>query len=771
MFDRSRYKTGYYPVVDPAGDPRLLVVVKRTYTIDVIEARCEVADEQDAIALGDEYDGDPDPFQSPLRYEADIAPWKVNCDVIFLGKAYAPGGKPATEWDVTLRVGGQSRTLRIFGPRTVTWVPPGKAKKNRPPEPQPPRISKPSPVAEVELSYRNAYGGIGTFYPEDPAAFRRAVRKEEKKREKKQKEEAAAAVAAAEAKAAVEDAGGEGQAQGTSSFDIRNYFFHGVKDIADAPEEELEIEMGSRRLKSSGGTVVLDLAELWEAEQREAELELHALRSAVAPDAAEAQKDFDGTERAGTQVLAMEAAALTEEYLEERREYEAARKKDNIEGGTRSIARADEGDEVLADGAWIEAQRRERARFYESLGLDPDDEIEWQEGEFPRVPCPTNFIGKGFALRNCKESLDGLEMPQIEDPARLIQPEDLPVDPQMLHLPVVKEPAGFGIISRSWSPRSSYAGFLPSEIEEQQERQDKQLVELDPEDPDQLAIIQATMDRTPQPMDPRVHNAASACWQLSSLSGDEDIFLENLDASGKTYFKLPGSVPYTRLERGEGWERVDVVLDTLVIDREAEKLWMVWRGSLKMNSLDELESYPEIDIDIQDMGVTEWRDLLLQESLERRRRAGEALKLGVDEVTDAQLAEFEEKIEHAGTGFHGIREERKIDARESKSADGTMISIEGREDVIMSDDAWIEQARLDGMSDDERREWELLQNEKAALADKKQRLKKRVEEIEREKALEAEAEAKKKKKKKKAMASSDEDAGLDDESSDADTSG
>ncbi|MEC8023500.1 MAG: DUF2169 domain-containing protein [Myxococcota bacterium] len=752
MFERSRYKTGFYPTVDAQGAPTLLVVVKRTYAIDVVEARCDVADEQDDIALGDEFDGTADPFESAVQYESDLAPWKLKQDVIFHGKAYAPGGTPSTEWDVSLRVGQYRQDLRIFGPRTVRFVPPGKAKKNRPPEPQPPLFSKPAPVETVELTYRNAYGGIATFYPEDPTAFRRAVRKAKKKEQKKQEDEAKAALDAAAAKEAEFDAATspeENNQDAAGGSDLRSYFFHGIRDISNAPEEELEIELGSRRLKSSEGTMILDLAELWEAEQREAREEQQRLAEQLEASVSQTARDHDGTERIDEARLADEAKQLTEAYLEERREYQVSRHANRQEDGARGIERADQGDEILADDAWIEVQRRERVRYYESLGLDPDEEVEWTDGEFPRIPCPTNFVGKGFALRNCRESLDGLQLPQIENPRHLLKPEDIPIDPATLHLPVIPQPAGFGFVSRSWSPRSHLSGFLPGELDEQQLRQDKQLVELDPNNPEQLQVIQSIMDRTPQVMDPRVHNAAPLGWQVEHLAGDEDVFLENLDASGKTYFKLPGAVPYTRLDRGDGWERVDVSFDTLVIDREAEKLWMVWRGALPMRHAGELAQYPHVEIDIQDMGITEWRDLLEREAIERRRRAGEALKLGVDEITEEQLVEFERRIQQAGIGLHGIRESRDIDASEPRASDGALIEGFDREDVILNDGSWVEQARIDAMTADERRAWELAQSEKAAVAEKKRHLKERVEEIEKQKALEAKKASKRKQKKAK----------------------
>ncbi|MFT5431986.1 MAG: hypothetical protein ACI9OJ_002684, partial [Myxococcota bacterium] len=433
---------GYYPSHDPNGDSRLLVVVKRTYDIDVVEGKCNPSDKPADILMADESNGDDDPFKASVLVENDLAPWKEKAEVVFVGKAYAPKGKAVPTFDVGITVGAFKRSLRVFGPRTVTWVPPREVKdekkkgageeaprakgekKNTVLEYQPPVIGDPEPIAEVELVYENAYGGFATFYPEDPAAFRKAVRTAKKKVKKKEEEEKAAA--AEEEEKAKEEASEAERAEmkAAKEREIHSYFFHGIKDLKDAPDEELEVEIGSRRLKADDGTIVLDLAELAEAEERDA---VEAAREAAeaAEKAAAAAKTLgdgpgvgeDGALIADAEDLAREAAELTEDADAERDAYEAKRVREGKDrDGTRVVALADMGDEVIADGEWVDQQKRERERFYESLGLDPDVEVHWEEGEFPRIPCPTNFVGKGFALGNREESLKGLEMPLIEDP-------------------------------------------------------------------------------------------------------------------------------------------------------------------------------------------------------------------------------------------------------------------------------------------------------------------------------------------------------------------
>lgn len=68
----------------------------------------ETLDEPPSLCMQDEYYGEIN--QSSVREESDLAHYKPRCDVIFRGDAYAPGGAPATEWNVRLRVSAPTAT-------------------------------------------------------------------------------------------------------------------------------------------------------------------------------------------------------------------------------------------------------------------------------------------------------------------------------------------------------------------------------------------------------------------------------------------------------------------------------------------------------------------------------------------------------------------------------------------------------------------------------------------------------------------------------------
>ena len=76
------------------------------------------------------------------------------------------------------------------------------------------------------------------------------------------------------------------------------------------------------------------------------------------------------------------------------------------------------------------------------------------EKSMPDIPFmyPRNFMGVGVVLRNVKEAVEGLPLPNIEDPQDLLTPERLFIEePDRWHLQPL--PQGFGWRQRTWYPR------------------------------------------------------------------------------------------------------------------------------------------------------------------------------------------------------------------------------------------------------------------------------------------------------------------------------
>jgi len=143
----------------PEGRPGVSVIVKGTFAIpEETGARAPLADEQ--LPLWEEdlhFDGDT---SASVQFEADTAPYKPAADIVLVGHAYAPNGRPTPRVDVLLRVGPHKHILRIVGDRQ--WTFPSRMLMK-------PLLSAPQPFTTMPLRYERAFGGrdqVGAGYCE-----------------------------------------------------------------------------------------------------------------------------------------------------------------------------------------------------------------------------------------------------------------------------------------------------------------------------------------------------------------------------------------------------------------------------------------------------------------------------------------------------------------------------------------------------------------------------------------------------------------------------
>jgi len=98
---------------DPSGIDSLYTVVKGTFHL---KEQPEPALQQLPIVVSDKYRGEP--ASSSISVPADVSLIKPGTDVLMTGFAHAPGGRPVTHTDVSLRVGTTiQKTVRVFGDR------------------------------------------------------------------------------------------------------------------------------------------------------------------------------------------------------------------------------------------------------------------------------------------------------------------------------------------------------------------------------------------------------------------------------------------------------------------------------------------------------------------------------------------------------------------------------------------------------------------------------------------------------------------------------
>jgi hypothetical protein len=133
------------PVLDKHGRESAVLAIKGTFAIKDKSDRLAVAEKQVPLTTADEWHGDAE--KASLKYQSDLGARKPGTDVSLLGHAYAHGPDKSTV-DVALKVGGLTKTVRVFGDRVWFkalgfWVP-----------------SESRPFDKMPLVYEKAFGGV-----------------------------------------------------------------------------------------------------------------------------------------------------------------------------------------------------------------------------------------------------------------------------------------------------------------------------------------------------------------------------------------------------------------------------------------------------------------------------------------------------------------------------------------------------------------------------------------------------------------------------------
>lgn len=160
---------------------------------------------------------------------------------------------------------------------------------------------------------------------------------------------------------------------------------------------------------------------------------------------------------------------------------------------------------------------------------------------------PRNPVGTGFRASGSRFE-EGVRLPNLEDPTQLLKEwGDRPA------------PAGFGFISPHWQPRAAFAGTYDAGWEKSR----KPLL--------------------PRDFDRRFLNGASPGLIASGyLQGNESVVIANATPEGRLTFSLPGlTPPHVQVWRKKGSdEEFDLRLDTVIVDTDEMKLFLLWRGLL-----------------------------------------------------------------------------------------------------------------------------------------------------------------------------------------------
>lgn len=183
---------------------------------------------------------------------------------------------------------------------------------------------------------------------------------------------------------------------------------------------------------------------------------------------------------------------------------------------------------------------------------------------FPGCSYPRNPIGRGWALRSQRARLDGLALPNLEDPScRLTPAHAFPSSAEEWHRQPI--PASFGWVDAGWFPRCAFAGAAPV--------------------PDAPAAVREVHDgylpqdwkqrRSAEQIVPRFFNGASPGLSVPYLRSGEPLELRGLDPSGCMVFRMPPP-PACTFAAGGTVLSVEWVAHTALVLADERVLAVTW---------------------------------------------------------------------------------------------------------------------------------------------------------------------------------------------------
>ena len=213
------------------------------------------------------------------------------------------------------------------------------------------------------------------------------------------------------------------------------------------------------------------------------------------------------------------------------------------------------------------------------------DKVSLPEGPFH---YPRNDMGRGMLLKWRKDLEEGIELPNIEDPADMLTPEGL-----LLMVPEAwpraPMPQGLGWYPRTGYPRAFYAGSIPPYVETSTMTKEEFLGLIWKDH-----IVLARKRKLPG-FHVRFQQGASQGLSMPYLKGDEAIRLRGLTPEGMLRFLLPGERPRMELDIGKGMKPLEPVLHTVQVRGEERQVDLVWRGSLPYPGIEYLAEMTTLD--------------------------------------------------------------------------------------------------------------------------------------------------------------------------------
>jgi hypothetical protein len=202
-----------------------------------------------------------------------------------------------------------------------------------------------------------------------------------------------------------------------------------------------------------------------------------------------------------------------------------------------------------------------------------------------------NPVGKGFVVKGDPALIQGMALPNLEDPARLLTPANLVLG-KYENWPKQPDPCAFGYAPRNAFPRLAQAGLThPDRIDAEADRQ------MRLKDMAEIGVAGQVEPPAPMPLlNPEFFNGAPMGLKLPFLKGDETIKLRYLDAHQPAFeFKLNPEKPVPCLDVGEGRMALPATLQTLEIYKATNQYTVVWRGSVRYQGPQSLKLFSRFE--------------------------------------------------------------------------------------------------------------------------------------------------------------------------------
>lgn len=187
---------------------------------------------------------------------------------------------------------------------------------------------------------------------------------------------------------------------------------------------------------------------------------------------------------------------------------------------------------------------------------------------------PRNTIGRGYVVRERREALDELLLPNIEHPDHVLTPENIVVGAPELWW---RQPLPWSCdwFSKGWYPQSSFFGGPPHDLP----ADDHDLAEVRLGWVEAGQRARAERRSASEMLDNRHFDAASLALVFPFLRPDERIELCGMTHDEQLVVTLPGNCPRMSVRfRGKTHELTPVP-NRLVISVEEQRLSIVWHGA------------------------------------------------------------------------------------------------------------------------------------------------------------------------------------------------